>query len=71
MNDLLQFFSWSHLPPKMQEISQRFGRLALELDEILPNNCQKDALFQKLIEAKDCAVRAQIFKAGDNTNDQG
>lgn len=60
---LLQFFSYSHLPEHLQKVSQPFGELALHLDAALPSNTEKDEAFRKLLEAKDCAVRALIFKS--------
>lgn len=62
-NYLLQFFGFKHLPEgKMQETSQLFHDLAHKLEESLPNNPEKTAAMRKLLEAKDCAVRAHIFK---------
>ena len=61
-NNLLQFFTYEHLPAHLQEISKPFGELAHKLEEILPSNPEKTTTFRKLLEAKDCAVRAQLFK---------
>ncbi len=59
---LLQFFKYDHLPAKLQEISAPFGDLAVKLVEVLPKNPERTTALRKLLEAKDCAVRAQIFK---------
>lgn len=59
---LLQFFKFEHLPPKMQEISKPFCELAMKIDESQSDNPEKTAALRKLLEAKDCAVRASIFK---------
>jgi hypothetical protein len=64
-NNLLQFFAYEHLPPHLQVISKPFGQMAHELDSILPNNAEKTTAFRKLLEAKDCAVRASLFKDFD------
>jgi hypothetical protein len=61
-NSLLQFFEYSHLPPHLQEVSKPFGELAKELEKALPSNPEKTSAFRKLLEAKDCAVRAVLFK---------
>ncbi len=61
-NALLQFFECSHLPPHLQAISEPFGELAKQLEETLPSNPEKTTAFRKLLEAKDCAVRAVLFK---------
>lgn len=60
---LLQFFTYEHLPEKLQTISKPFGMLAHQLTEILPNNPELTVALRKLLEAKDCAVRANIYKA--------
>lgn len=61
-NYLLQFFEYSHLPPHLQAASKPFGDLARQLEESLPANPEKTTAFRKLLEAKDCAVRAVLFK---------
>jgi hypothetical protein len=59
---MLQFFAYEHLPPAMQEKSKPFGELAVRLVETLPRNPERTAALRKLLEAKDCAVRASIYK---------
>lgn len=59
---LLQFFAYEHLPAHLQVISKPFGDLAKQMVEILPANPERSAGLRKLLEAKDCAVRAQLFK---------
>jgi len=61
---LLQFFEYAHLPEKLQVISRPFGVLAQEIVEHLPDNPERTTAIRKLLEAKDCAVRAQLFKNG-------
>lgn len=58
----LQFFEYAHLPPHLQAVSKPFGDLALELNASLPENPEKSTSLRKLLEAKDCAVRAVLFK---------
>lgn len=59
---LLQFFVYEHLPPHLQAISKPFGDLARQLVETLPSNPERTTALRKLLEAKDCAVRASLFK---------
>jgi hypothetical protein len=59
---LLQFFAYDHLPPHLQPISRAFGELAQEVAETLPRNPERTVALRKLLEAKDCAVRAAIYK---------
>lgn len=61
-NRLLQFFAFDHLPPRLQEVSRPFGELARSLEATLPDNPEKTVAFRKLLEAKDCAVRAVLYK---------
>ena len=61
-NRLMQFFAYSHLPEHLQVVSKPFGELAAVLEETLPNNAEKTVAFRKLLEAKDCAVRAVVYK---------
>lgn len=61
MSNLLQFFNYSHLPENLQEVSKLFHDLAHHIHDTLPNNPEKTAALRKLLEGKDCAVRAKIF----------
>ena len=63
MNNLLQFFAYEHLPPHLQDVSKPFGDLARDLAANLPANAESTTALRKLLEAKDCAVRAVLFKA--------
>lgn len=59
---MLQFFAHAHLPPHLQAISKPFGDLAEHIVATLPMNAERSAGLRKLLEAKDCAVRAILFK---------
>ncbi len=59
---LLQFFEFEHLPDHLKEVSKPFSFLANSLTEWLPKNPERTTALRKLLEAKDCAVRAKIFK---------
>lgn len=59
---LKQFFAYAHLPPHLQEVSKPFGELAEKMMEILPANIELVAAIRKLLEGKDAAVRALVFK---------
>ena len=56
---LYQFFKYDHLPAHLQEISKPFGDLAYKL-HMLPKNPERTTALRKLMEAKDCAVRAKL-----------
>lgn len=57
---LLQFFSYEHLPTHLQLVSKPFGDLAKALVATLPRNPERTTALRKLLEAKDCFVRAAI-----------
>jgi hypothetical protein len=59
---LLQFFTYEHLPEALVEISKPFGDLAQLMVVILPRNSERTAGLRKLLEAKDCAVRAWLYR---------
>jgi hypothetical protein len=59
---LLQFFDFNHLPPELSIVSEPFCVLAHEIVEMLPRNPERTVALRKLLEAKDCAVRARLFK---------
>ncbi len=58
---VLQFFAWSHLPPHLQAVSRPFADLA-NLVADGPQNPETTVALRKLLEAKDAAVRAVLFK---------
>lgn len=59
---MMQFFAYSHLPPHLQEISKPFSELAEQIVTTLPANAERTAGLRKLLEAKDCIVRAKLYK---------
>jgi len=59
---LIQFFAYAHLPANLQAISKPFGDMADWIVKALPRNPERTTALRKLLEAKDCAVRAQLFK---------
>lgn len=68
MEPLLQFFSYTHLPEKLRVVSDPFCKLAHEIVETLPPNPERTTALRKLLEAKDCAVRAMLFMEPMPTN---
>ena len=57
---IMKFFSFAHLPPKFQQVSQPVCELAEQMDTMLPECAEKSAGMRKLLEAKDCFVRASM-----------
>jgi hypothetical protein len=58
---LMQFFAYAHLPAHLQEISKPFGDMAEWIVNTLPANPERTVALRKLLEAKDCAVRAKLY----------
>lgn len=61
-NPILQYFEYAHLPAHLQSVSAPFGELTKDLNAQLPDCAEKSAMFRKLLEAKDCAVRAALAR---------
>ena len=59
-NRMMRWFESDHLPPDLQSISRHCYNLAKEMDERLLAGPEKMAGLRKLLEAKDCFVRAQL-----------
>ena len=60
-NSLIKFFKYQHLPEKLQNISKPFCELADWVDKNLPDGAEKTVSLRKLLESKDCAVRAGLI----------
>jgi hypothetical protein len=57
-----QFFRYDHLPIHLQDVSKPFCKLAEQIIEHLPANPERTVALRKLLEAKDCAVRALLYQ---------
>ncbi len=66
-HQILKHFRYSHLPEHLQDISRPFHTLAASLDATLPDCAEKSAGLRKLLEAKDCMVRAALAEKEGNT----
>lgn len=60
---IMKYFSYEHLPQRLQDISKPICDLARQMDETLPDCAEKGAGLRKLLEAKDCLVRASLEKS--------
>jgi hypothetical protein len=57
---ILSYFKHDHLPPALQAVSKPFSDLAHALVTMLPPGPEVSVALRKLLEAKDCAVRANL-----------
>ena len=66
---LLRYFEYSHLPERLQGFSAPFSELAHEIVDHLPDGPELTAGLRKLLEAKDCIVRAAVDQMRDEAAD--
>ena len=59
---LMQFFNYEQLPTRLQAVNKPFCELARHIEATFPNNPEKTTALRKLLESKDCAVRALCFE---------
>jgi hypothetical protein len=57
---ITKYFAYAHLPEHLQVISKPIGDLATLMDSALPDGPEKSTGLRKLLEAKDCFVRAGL-----------
>lgn len=57
-----KYFTFAHLPEHLQAVSKPIGELAQQLEDSLPDGVEKETGMRKLLEAKDCFVRAALDK---------
>lgn len=58
---ILKFFHYGHLPQDLQKVSRPFCELARQMIAVLPRNAERTVSLRKLLEAKDAAVRANVW----------
>ena len=57
---LSQYFLYDHLPPHLQGTSKQFHDLMYWIVQEIPQQPERAAGLRKLLEAKDCIVRAKL-----------
>lgn len=57
---ILKFFQCDHLPEKLKAVSKPCMDLAFDFELALKDGPEKSAGLRKLLEAKDCFVRASL-----------
>lgn len=62
---LLRLFRYDHLPSDLQVVSEPATHLAFSMADALPDGPELSTGLRKLLEAKDCFVRAAVLEAGD------
>lgn len=73
IDNIVQFFDSSHLPEHLAIVARRFEDLKTDLlNDVAEDTPEVVAGFRKLLEAKDCFVRATVSakkQAGELVND--
>lgn len=57
---ILRHFNYDHLPEELQQVSRPIRELAHQMAADLPAGPELSAGLRKLLEAKDCLVRAAL-----------
>ena len=57
---MMKWLSWRHLPPELQNIVQLYQELGMSICANIPAGPERTVALRKLVESKDCAVRAII-----------
>ena len=58
MHYLLQYFTYKDLPENQRKVALQFHDLAVNMYDTIPRNKQAIIALQKLLEARDSALRA-------------
>ncbi len=61
---ILRHFDYAHLPERLAAVSRPFCELAYTVADTLPADPETTVCLRKLLEAKDCAVRAAVVGDG-------
>jgi hypothetical protein len=56
----MKHFNYTHLPAHLQAISRPFAELAYDMTTKMQDSEERKMMLRKLLEAKDCAVRAYL-----------
>ena len=57
----IKYFQYAHLPNgNLRNVSKMVAELATLMEQILPDSPEKSAGMRKLLESKDCFVRAAL-----------
>jgi len=59
---ILQFFEFDHLPPEVRQVAMHFHALAHNIPQLCSRNPERSVALRKLLEARDAAVRARLYK---------
>ncbi len=61
---IMRYFAFEHLPPNLQKVSKPFAEMAAYVVATTHAGAEQSAGLRKLLEAKDCFVRAALAPEG-------
>lgn len=62
---IMRWFKSDHLPERLRAVSQPCADLAADMVNAIPDGPELTAGLRKLLEAKDCFVRAELDRTGE------
>lgn len=65
IESILRHFAYEHLPARLQNVSRPLCELARTMAASLPMDPETTTGLRKLLEAKDCFVRAELSRQGN------
>jgi hypothetical protein len=68
---MLKWFGFGHLPPQLQSASEPYSAIASWMMTNLKPGAEATVALRKLLESKDCAVRAVIEQGALDENKKG
>lgn len=57
---ILRYFTWTHLPERLQKVSKPFAEMAASVILQQPRSPERTVALRKLLECKDATVRAAL-----------
>jgi hypothetical protein len=60
ITSLLGYLDCPHLPEDLRRFTEPLHRAGVDLSDLLPDSPELTAGLRKLVEAKDCLIRAAI-----------
>jgi len=65
-SQIMKYFTYDHLPENLRDVSYQIFAVAKWMDDLLPDCAEKSAGLRKLLESKDCFVRAKLSETSES-----
>lgn len=63
-SQIMKYFLYEDMPKRQRDVIEPICKLARQYDYVLPDSAEKSAGLRKLLEAKDCMLRAATGEGG-------